>query len=189
MPTLLILSLLFVAGGSAWLWREHERAELGPGTAVLKAAQRALALGVKETGTNTGPVVDAYLRAVGIEPPANWCAAAVSAWIREAYKELGYDSPFKGTAQAKGFISQFERIAKWVPKDQLHKFAGAIPPGSIVIWSRGDPASWTGHIGVFEKQIGNELHTIEGNSGPKGDRVSRMQRKMDDPRLLGIGFL
>ena len=169
------------------LYALHARAELGVGPAALRAARRALELGVCETGTNTGPVVDEYLRAVGINPPANWCAAAVTAWIREGSKEIGADPPVKGGAQAKGFIPQFERIGKWMARDGLK--AEAILPGSVVIWSRGDPKSWTGHIGIVEATRGNTLYTIEGNSGPKGDRVSRMERKLDDPRLLGIGFL
>lgn len=186
MPYLFLTLLVAVP---VLLYAQQARGQFGAGHAVLEEAKRDLARGVSETSTNSGPIVDEYLRAVGIAPPANWCAAAVTAWIRRAYKRLGYEAPVKGSAQAKAFIGQFEKISQWVPKDQLSKFAGAIPPGSIVIWSRGDPNSWTGHIGVFEKQIGNELHTIDGNSGPKGDRVARMQRKMDDPRLLGIGVL
>ncbi len=176
------LALLAVAGV---LYTRHALADEGLGAAVLRAGQRALAQGVAETATNTGPKVDAYLKAVGIAPPANWCAAAVTAWIQEGCREIGRDSPMNGGAQAKGFIPQFERMGKWVPKDRIK--SAAIMPGSVVIWSRGDPKSWTGHIGIIEETRGNVLFTIEGNSGPKGDRVARMTRKLDDERLLGVG--
>lgn len=176
--------LLFGVAGSALLYSRHARAERGASLAVLDAARRALRNEVRETSANTGPVVDEYLRAVGIDPPANWCAAAVSAWIREGFASIGRESPLKLSAQAKAFIPAFERLGKWIPKEQLK---GWIPPGSVIVWTRGDPKSWTGHIGIVEEVQGPTIHTIEGNSGAKGDRVARMERKFDDPRLLGVG--
>ena len=182
------LALLFVAAGSVALWKLHERTEPDASTAVLGAATRALSAGVRETSANSGPVVDDYLRGVGIAPPANWCAAAVAAWLREGFKSIGRKPWMHLSAQAKAYIREFEKRGRWIPKEQLRAF-GVFPKGSIVIWSRGDPSSWTGHIGVLEKHDGNTLHTIEGNSGPKGDRVARMERNLDDPRLLGIGLV
>lgn len=182
------LALLFLVAGSVVLRKHHEQLEHGASKAVLDAARRALSANVRETSANSGPIVDEYLRQVGIAPPANWCAAAVSAWMREGFKSIEREPWMHLSAQAKAFIREFEKRGRWIPKDQLKAF-GTFPPGSVPIWSRGDPSSWTGHIGVLEKQDGNMLHTIEGNSGPKGDRVARMERKLDDPRLLGIGLV
>lgn len=187
MPVL-TFALLIVGAGSFYAWR-HYADGLAPTLLVLKSA--IADLGVRESSPNSGPVVDEYLLAVGISPPANWCAAAVSAWIRKGYAARGKASPVRLSAQAKAFISEFERLKRWVPRAELRaSIAASIPPGSVVIWSRGDPASWTGHIGIFERSNPDgSFGTIEGNSGPSGDRVARMIRRFDDPRLLGIGVL
>jgi hypothetical protein len=44
-------------------------------------------------------------------------------------------------------------------------------------------------VGVVEAVQGDELVTIEGNSGPATDRVARMRRRLDDPMLLGGGWV
>ncbi|MDC0746690.1 CHAP domain-containing protein [Polyangium mundeleinium] len=162
---------------------------LGGGPALLAAAQRALRQGVAETFANTGPVVDRYLAAVGISPPANWCAAAVTAWMREAYMGLGGPPPIAGGARAKAFKEQLEARGTWIPAAKLT--AAKVRPGDIAVWHRGDPGSWMGHIGVVESvdRDGKGFHTIEGNSGTKSDRVALMYRTFADPRLLGIGSL
>ena len=182
MPILFLVLL----GGVAFVVISQSRGNSTGSLATLQAARDALRAGVVETGPNTGPVVDEYLRAVGIAPPANWCAAAVSAWIRAGYKSLGRNPPVDGGAQAKGFITKFEKLGRWIPKDKIRN---EVPPGSVIIWWRGDPASWTGHIGIVEQFDGTTFQTIEGNSGPKGDRVARMVRKLNDEHLLGIGVL
>ena len=160
---------------------------LGGGAGILAEARRALEQGVVESAANTGPVVDTYLRAVGYNPPANWCAAAVTAWMRAAYRKLGGDPPIAGGARAKAFKEQLEQLGRWIPRERLKP--SDIRPGMIAVWHRGEPGSWTGHIGVIERVEGTTLHTIEGNSGPRGDRVASMRRELADPRLLGVGSL
>ncbi len=160
--------------------------------AVLAAAQRdvfdeATGAGVRETSPNSGPRVDEMLRAVHVEPPANWCAAAVTSWLRAAELATGLPSPIAGSAGAKALMAQLQAKSRWWPK---HELAGrSIAPGMIVVWHRGDPGAWTGHIGVVERVHPDHLETIEGNSGPKADRVARMKRSLGDALLLGVGWV
>jgi len=45
-------------------------------------------------------------------------------------------------------------------------------------------------IGASHSQIYGTFQTVEGNSGPVGDRVSdAMPRALSDPKLLGAGVL
>lgn len=156
--------------------------------AVLAEAQAALEAGVAETSPNDGPVVGQYLRDAGVTPPASWCAAAARAWMHAAAKRLGIAPPVQGSPGAKAFVAQLDAVGRWTPREKLT--AADLLPGRIIAWHRGAPGAWTGHIGVIERYDGNgQIHTIEGNSGPNGDRVARMMRRLDDPLLLGVGRL
>lgn len=165
---------------------EVEKEEVMPKISFCEAliAAARTDLDVREAGANTGPRVDAMLRAVGVSPPANWCAAAVSSWLRAAAKASGLASPIAGSPGAKALGEQMRQAGRWVDVAGL---AGHVGPGWIVVWHRGVPGAWTGHVGIVERVEGDVLHTIEGNSGPSGDRVARMERRIDDPLLLGGG--
>ena len=68
-----------------------------------------------------------------------------------------------------------------------------VVPGVIAFWDRSTPGrpdtSWHGHVGpVCEHAIGAAFGTIEANSGPTGQEVARMVRRLDDPKFLGIGL-
>ncbi len=159
---------------------------------VLAAARRdlfdeATGAGVREVAGNSGPRVNALLRAVHVAPPANWCAAAVTSWLRAAEAATGLPSPIAGSAGAKAVMAQLQAKSRWWPKHDLP--GRPIEAGMIVVWHRGDPGAWTGHIGVVENAESDRLETIEGNSGPAGDRVARMRRLLSDPMLLGVGWL
>jgi hypothetical protein len=85
-------------------------------------------------------------------------------------------------------MGQLKRAGLWVPAQSITP--ADLTPGAVIVWQRGRPGSWMGHIGVVD-QPGEPGHvwTVEGNSGPRGDCVARMDRKLDDPRLFGIGRL
>lgn len=155
------------------------------GEALLAAARADL--GVREQGGhNRGPEVDAWLRALDVTPPGNWCAAAVAKWLRDASAATGMTSPIPGSPGAKATMAQLQTVGRWHGRDTMRAAARS---GSIVVWHRGDPASWTGHIGIVETVNEQGMATIEGNSGPAGDRVARMRRLWSDPLLLGIGVV
>lgn len=41
----------------------------------------------------------------------------------------------------------------------------ALRPGMVVVWTRGEPGSWQGHVGVVSHVEGNRFWSIEGNAG------------------------
>jgi hypothetical protein len=155
------------------------------GAALLEAARADL--GVRETGgANRGPEIDAALRAVGAPVGSAWCAAMLTRWLRRAAEAAGVPSPIPGSAGAKAIGSQLVQAGRWGDAREL---AGRVGPGWIVVWHRGAPGAWTGHVGVVEAVQGDEIVTIEANSGPATDRVARMRRRLDDPMLLGGGWV
>lgn len=190
---------------SAWGAVEREALERAPteppasgyGAAVLVEALADLRLSVREqpSGSNAGPTVEAMLRAVGVAPPANWCAAGATAWLRRAAAALGIECPVAGSAGAQALGMQARRApgALWLSATYLvtRLIRGPLDvrPGSLIVWRRGPPGSWMGHVGIVERVGGRTIHTIEANSGPLGDRVARMVRSVDDPQLLGIADL
>lgn len=158
------------------------------GEAVLKRALRDLRDGVSEDlGRNDGHRIREYAARCNLVPPINWCAVAVSTWIAEAAEGLRVPLPVALSPAARGLMGSFIRAGRWTPWDKL--VSSMITPGSIVVWWRGSKSGWQGHVGVVEKlgDMSPVLHTIEGNSGPSGDRVARMQRSLIDERLLGMG--
>jgi hypothetical protein len=59
----------------------------------------------------------------------------------------------------------------------------------IVVWHRGAPGAWTGHVGVVSQADEQRFRSIEGNSGPAGDRVAEMQHHLGEANLLGAGWV
>lgn len=156
---------------------------------------RALAdLGLTETSKNAGARIDDMLAKVGASSPNNWCAAAVATWIQEAADLSMTAKPIPGSANAKETMRQFQAAdpsrAGWIDVAALRENPGFVVPGMISVWHRGAPGALTGHIGVVESYVGDDRRytSIEGNSGPTGDRVARMTRSLDDMNLLGMGY-
>lgn len=163
---------------------------LGAKTFGLAVLERARAdLSVVEVEHNSSPRIAEYAANFGLTPPLNWCAVATSTWILEAAKRLGVEPPIDGSAVAKNVRDQLIGKGSWTPIEALK--ASEVRPGDVAVWHRGDPGAWSGHVGVVESVSadGHALNTIEGNSGPQGDRVARMVRGLDDPLLLGVGRL
>jgi len=155
------------------------------GAAVLDAARADLLAGVRETSKNSGPVIDDALRAVGVEPPANACAAMVARWVRIAAAATGRPAPVAGSAGAQTTMAQFRAAGLFTEARDLRP--EDVSPGTVSVWRR-PPIDWMGHIGVNETDpVGGRYHCIEGNSGAASDRVARMPERLDDPLLIGIG--
>lgn len=162
-------------------------------THVLSAALADLAAGIRETSPNDGPEIRLYAKRFGLVPPLNWCAVAASSWVLAAAREMGGKTPIVGSPAAQGVMGQLLHAQLWTPIAVLRNDPAladlVLCPGNLIIWKR-PPATWTGHIGVVEYQETKHiLVTIEGNSGPRGDRVARMKRDLRDANLLGFGRL
>lgn len=178
-----------VASALAGTWRKLWPFGASLGQALLDEALATL--GLKESRPNAGPEIDTWLRSVGAGSPNNWCAAAVSHWLKRAARELGAEPPIAGSAGAKAIMGQLQKAARWVDAKDLRSGKVEMRPGMIVVWHRGKPGDWTGHIGVLERVPvdGVTFSTIEGNSGPTSTEVARMSRRLDDPNLLGMGWV
>lgn len=141
-------------------------------------------LGVREDlGKNDGKRIREYFKYFDMDGGQDWCAAAVSAWMKEAG-----GGPIAGAVGARNVGKQFAQAGKWVSRENIT--SKDMSPGNIVVWSRGGPDSWKGHIGVIDTFDGrNSFTSIEGNSGSKSDSVVRNSHTVSDSNLLGIGIL
>jgi len=128
------------------------------GRSALEVALSEMASGAKEENTNnSGPWVEKYLNGI-VDPPANWCAAFVS-WCYSRHME---GLPFRYSLGARDIRSQFKQ-KQWT----YAVSEGTLPePGDIIVWWRGQPDGWKGHIGlVHSLSEGGVLYTVEGNKG------------------------
>ncbi len=158
--------------------------------AVLACAVDDLAAGVCEERPNDGERVGQYLRAVGAAPPAHWCAAGMTDWIRRGAKKLGAPPPVPGSAGAKTLEAQFRRAGRFVEAADILKDPSELRDGDVMFWDRTTRDDWRGHTGIKRRGLGGTLAvTIEANSGPKGDRVAEMKRDIRDPKFRGAGRL
>jgi len=150
------------------------------GRLALAAALREMAAGAQEMGANnSGPWVTKYLSGI-VPPPANWCAAFVS-WC---YAQASGAPPFRYSLGARDIREQFRRRG-WAYQLEDGKTPA---PGDIVVWWRGQPEGWMGHIGLVHHSEHGILYTVEGNKGgfPAPVRVFDYVMSRID-RLLGFG--
>jgi len=118
-------------------------------------------LGVREaTGNNDGKRVEEYLAVTGLKKGQPWCASFVS-WV---FAKVGHTQP---------------RTA-WSPSLFVKKVkTRAIKPANILgIWF--PDLKRIAHVGLVEKQQGDWVISIEGNTnvpgGREGDGVYRKRR-------------
>jgi len=151
------------------------------GRAALQAAIEEMRAGACESGANnSGPWVEKYLN--GLAPtPANWCAGFVS-WC---YSHAPGGCPFRYSLGARDVREQFRRRG-WT-YDVEHRTP---QPGDIVVWWRGQPEGWQGHIGLVHHAADGILYTIEGNKGGFPAPVATFDYVIGRiDKLLGFGFV
>jgi hypothetical protein len=155
----------------------------------------------EDLGRNDGRRIREYCQPFGIQPPVMWCAVGVSTWIHEGATVLDREAPVDGSPGARALGAQFKTAGRYVEAADIRP--EHLIPGNALVWARGDlsdPDEWRGHVGLLAAEAeGQVLPTVEPNSGPRGDRVAlspwqdigqpRTERRLDDPRLLGIGLL
>lgn len=108
-------------------------------------------LGVKEiAGAQHNPVVLGYFRDAGFPEIDNdetaWCAGFVNAMLERA----GYAG--SKSLAARSFLSWGKPVTTPYP-------------GCVVVFSRGDPRSWQGHVGIYIGEIGGQIQVLGGNQG------------------------
>ncbi len=142
-------------------------------------------------GSNSGPMVDEYLRAAGLGPGYAWCQAFVYWCYKTAAEQLQILNPLIKTAGVRDCWNRSVHL-KRLSKPDAVKNPDSIRPGDqFVLFMAGG----TGHTGIVERVRKDDkgewlLHTIEGNSNDDGSRegyaVVRHKRKLADKALQGF---
>ena len=128
------------------------------GGGALNAARGEVGVAEQPPGSNDGPRIAEYRRAVPGGPVGPWCAYFVSWCARQAGTPLGENGQgYASVSQVWGWAQRTGR---------------AVPNGPGVRPQAGDLIVWGGrHIGIVEGVLPDgRVQTIEGNSS---DRVSR----------------
>jgi hypothetical protein len=138
---------------------------------VVKVA--ADEVGVREAppGSNRGPRVDEYLRAVGLRPEGGsfaWCAAFVYWCFERGARGLGRANPLPRTA---GVLDHWRRAGQAGTARLAAPAATADPalvrPGMVFVQDFG---GGKGHTGLVESVQGGRIVTLEGNTNDEGSR-------------------
>jgi len=143
---------------------------------ALTAALGEIAAGAGEVGgNNRGPFVKKYLNGLAPEG-SSWCAGFIS-WC---FSQSGQQMPFKYTVGARDVLAQLKK------KGLVVKPTLADPPlpGDVIVWWRGSPSGWQGHVGLVLDYKDGVLRTVEGNKSSRVDVYSYTFDKIS--RLLGF---
>jgi hypothetical protein len=130
-------------------------------------AQKALEIALTQEGiceepknSNSGPVVNQYLKSVGLGKGYPWCMAFVYWCVGKAANMLEVKNPLQKTG---GVMLQYSTCNL----RKLPKTSKAIKPGDIFIMEFGHG---TGHTGFVVSIKNNLVYTIEGNTNDDGSR-------------------
>jgi CHAP domain/Putative peptidoglycan binding domain len=145
---------------------------------ALQIAKAEMAAGAKEIGgDDKGPYCKKYLAVTGLGEGYDWCAAFVSYCFKEGNPGA---MPYKATAGARATLTAFKDKG-WEYKAT---FENSPLPGDIIVWWRGTPNGWKGHVGIVSGYANGIVHTIEGNKTSKVDHFSYVFGQID--KLLGF---
>jgi peptidoglycan hydrolase-like protein with peptidoglycan-binding domain len=155
-------------------------------------------VGVREKplGSNRGPVVDQYIKAVGLNPTGNppggffWCVAFTHFCYMKAAEKVGIENPHIKTG---GVLDHWRKAGAKpnvvrVTKAKAVADPGLVMPGSLFIIDHG---GGLGHSGMVTEVANGRLKTVEGNTNDNGSRngigvFQREGRKIVD---INTGFI
>ena len=150
---------------------------------ILVIEQARKSIGIRElSGRNDGPVVDEILSSVNLEgTKAPWCAAFI-VWVGDKAFGSTLFNPYPRSAWSPTFLTK----PTW---DRQRKGTPLKPADVFGIWlhSMGRVA----HVGLVEKNEGDWLVTIEGNTNGGGSRDGDgvYRRRRLSTNVLGRGWL
>jgi uncharacterized protein (TIGR02594 family) len=81
-----------------------------------------------------------------------WC----SCFAHLIAQNLCFENPMEQGHKAPGTARSWLTVGKEVESPL---------PGDVVIYWRGSPNSWKGHVGFFCNRIGDKIYTLGGNQG------------------------
>lgn len=153
---------------------------------ALEIAQSQVGQCESPIGSNAGPMVNEYLKSVGLNPGYAWCQAFVHWCYGKAARQLNIPNPVCKTGGVLDCWNHTDEKKK-VIKKKAQLQPDAIKPGDqFILLFR----NYGGHTGIVEKIEGTVIHTIEGNSNNNGSRegyeVVRHQRNFTDNALIGF---
>lgn len=155
--------------------------------AKLALANCESQVGVRETGgNNRGPEVEKYLASVGKPPGRAWCVALGYWAYQTAADVLHVANPLVKTA---GVLDHWDRAPTVVrvPIERVIDDPRNISPGALFCIDYGNRR---GHQGMVVTAEAGGVHTIEGNTSPRGSREGHGVYKRFRPyRQINLGFL
>ena len=155
--------------------------------AALTVARSCLGKG-EEGGNNSGEFVEMLHQKRfdgNDDDDGAWCAAFMSHCFEEASEQLGEEMPFLRSGGAKRLFKNACAAGRLIESGQ-EAIERSVMPGDLVCWHRGDPSSWTGHIGIVERVEPGVFWTIEGNVGRFPAKVRRFKHTFDESNLIGF---
>jgi uncharacterized protein (TIGR02594 family) len=125
-------------------------------------------IGTFEWADGSNPKVIQYFADAGhpevVDDDVAWCAAFVGAMMQRA------GSPKTGKLNARSYQNWGEEVPLSAAKE-----------GDVVIFWRGSPDSWKGHVGFFVRREGDQLIVLGGNQ-----RNQVCESKYGVDRLLSV---
>ena len=138
---------------------------------VLRFATTQVGVREKPLGSNRGPEVDNYIRAVGLDPRGNfaWCVAFTHFCYLTAAQKMGIANPHVKTAGVLDHWAKAGSVRGAVRVTPAMAIAdpSLITPGALFIMDFG---GGTGHTGIVTAVANGFLTTIEGNTNEGGSR-------------------
>ncbi len=145
----------------------------------LEIAITQLGVCEKPKGSNGGPEVSQYLRAVGLGAGFAWCMAFVYWCVAKAAQEAEIKNPLLKTA---GVMMQWNGTSL----RKLPKTSSAVKPGDIFIMNFGHG---TGHTGFVKEVKKGTIITVEGNTNDDGSREGYEVAERERPISSFLGFI
>jgi len=144
-------------------------------------------------GSNRGPEVDQYLRAVGLNPAQGsfaWCVAFTHFCYEKAAESLGLQNPHIKTAGVLDHWNQAGKKPKVARVTNARAVAdpGLVMPGSLFIIDLGQGL---GHSGMVVGVADGRLTTVEGNTNDNGSRngIGVFRREARKIAMINKGFI
>ena len=164
--------------------------------AAIDFAMTQVGVREKPLGSNRGPVVDQYIKAVGLNPAGNppggffWCVAFTHFCYMKAAEKVGIENPHIKTA---GVLDHWQKAGAKpnvvrVTKAKAVADPGLVMPGSLFIIDHG---GGLGHSGMVTEVANGRLKTVEGNTNDNGSRNGIGVFQREGRKILDInrGFI
>jgi lysozyme family protein/peptidoglycan hydrolase-like protein with peptidoglycan-binding domain len=161
--------------------------------AVLDIAGEQVGVREHPAGSNRGPEVDQYIRAVGLDPTQDsypWCMCFVYWCYKQAAEHVNGRNlvPKNGSVHGAWGQSQNKPGVTVIWADAAGRNPALVTPGMVFFIDTGHSH---GHVGIVADNVNGLLETIEGNTNDNGSRegigVFRRTRRRIEGINMGFG--